>query len=154
MRPYLLFFALFACLSGTKAQTGLFNKVKQLLQQTHPEIALDNKLIAINVWQLNDIRSRELNKDFEKAAQVYQVAKLKGGTKGLVVVCVSRDHLNAEAVVALSKDGIVKSVSLSLDELSEAAAIKNIVFDMYGNEVYADLENGQAYPSIQKLITR
>lgn len=154
MRGYLLFFTFFVCLSFTKAQTGLFNKVKLLLQQTHPEIALDNKLIAINVWQLSDMRSRELNKDFEKAAQVYQVAKLKGGTKGLIVVCVNRDHLTAEAVVAMSKDGIVRSVSLSLDELSEAAAIKNIVFDMYGNEVYADLENGQAYPSIQKLITR
>lgn len=139
---------------GTEAQTGLYAKLRLLIQQKAPEMLLDNKLIAVHVWSCDNADSRIAGQSFEKAFEVYRAAKLKGGSKGLVVVGVSADNLNPEATIVLQKDGITRTIAVKSNELVDMAGIRNMVFDAYGNEVYRDLEPSQPYASIQKLITR
>lgn len=139
----------------SQAQNDLFTSLKKVISETHPEINLDNKLIAMNVWSLNNSESRETNESFEKAYIIYEVAILKGGRKGLVVLAVSKDELSSEAVITLKKDGVTKMISIKLSELKGLdSATSNIVFDSDGHEVYKNLSSPNVFKSIQHLITR
>ncbi len=157
MNKLLLTISVMVCAIQLNAQAGLYFKLKTLIGQSHPEINLNQKLVAVNVWSVNDQESREVNKGFEKACDVYQAARLKGGLKGLVVVTVNKENLLSEAVITLTKDGIVKSIPFKLEELSaelSAYPVKNAVFDTNGNEVYKDLPSSAVFNSIHQLITR
>ena len=146
----LITFGLFA-----QSQTNLFSNVKRIIAESHPEINLDNKLIALNVWSVDNSESREANKSFEKAYNIYEVAILKGGRKGIVVLAVSKDELSSEAVITLKKDGVTKMISVKLNELEGLdAGTSNIIFDGEGHEVYKNLSSPNVFSSIQHLITR
>lgn len=154
MKKNLLTALLALCLYGASGQNGLCARLRLLIQQTHPEISIENKLIAVYVWEIGDDESRKTGQSFEKAFEVYRAAKLKGGSKGLIVVGVNRDNLTSQANITLQKDGVVRTIAVKQQEVPEAQGIRNMVFDAWGNEVYSDLGPEEPYKSIQKLITR
>lgn len=154
MKKFLFLLTLGLGVSFLNAQTGLHAKIKLLLLRQYPELSADNKLIAINVWQNDDAESRETAKAFEKVYSVYQSARLKGGLKGIIVIGISRDNLSPDAVITLRKDGVTTTLAMKAEDAKETEGIKNIVFDVYGNEVYKDLPSGAVFSSVQKLITR
>lgn len=155
MKKLLLFILGIAfCSSFLQAQTDFYSRVKTLIKQTHPELTLDNKLLAINVWQMNDETSRECNKNFEKVYNVYRVARLKGGLKGVVVVVISLDNLSPASTIAMNKDGVVNTLAFKAEDIGSGLDFKNVVFDSSGNEVYKDLRPSVVFSSIQQLITR
>ena len=57
----------------SKAQTSLYNKLSSFLNTNTKEALIDQRLIAINVWSVNDKNSRDLNIDFEKAYKVFEI---------------------------------------------------------------------------------
>jgi hypothetical protein len=138
------------------AQTGLYQKIKKIITETHPEITMDNRLIALNVWSVSDFDSREANKNFDKAYKVYEYAKLKGGLKGMIAVAVNMDNLSNVATITFTKDSITKLISLKSEDLntSETQGIKNIVFDSSGEIVYKDLPPKKISEMMNQLITR
>jgi hypothetical protein len=137
-----------------RAQDDLYKKTISLIKQTHPELKLENKLIALNVWQLNSEESRDANKAFEKVYNVYRVAKLKGGLKGVVVIGINMDNLSPNASIVLNKDGVTNTIQFKVDELPEIGNIQNIIFNSDGLELYKNLPATDVFPSVQKLITR
>lgn len=155
MKRILVFIlGLIFCSSIVRAQDDLYKKTISLLKQTHPELKLENKLIALNVWQVNSEESRNANKAFEKVYNVYRVAKLKGGLKGVVVIGVNVDNLSPNASIVLNKDGVVNTIQFKFDEVSEIGNIQNVIFNSDGVEVYKNLATTDIFPSVQKLITR
>jgi phage repressor protein C with HTH and peptisase S24 domain len=154
---YISIFVLGALLS--EAQTNLYGKLNSFLNSQTKE-AVSNRLIAVNLWSVNDNNSRNLNKEFEKVYSVYEYAKLKGGNKGIIVLTVNVDKDNLMADITLKKDGINKTIKVPFDnidimnEISDNNSGYNIVFDSNGNKVYENLTTGNVFNSIQKLITR
>ncbi len=144
----LLFVALSVFLN---AQSDLFSKVKKAIQEEHPEISIENRLIAINVWSANDQASREANKQFNKVYNIYEFAKLKGGLKGLICVAINKDGESASII--LSKDGATKLIQLNKIDLTNLAN-GNTVYDVNGVEVYKNIASDKVFESINKLITR
>lgn len=153
-KTLLLILGLIFYASFMSAQTDLYFRVKTLLEQQYPELTTKNKLIAVSIWRVDDAESREANKSFEKAYEVYRAAKLKGGLKGIIAVAVNLDNLSSNAVITLSKDGILRTVSIMAEDLKAATDFRNVVFDSNGNAVYRDLASENIFPSIQHLITR
>jgi len=156
MKPYIfLVSALFLCLLTT-AQNPIYVKIKEILQSQHPELPLNDKLIAYNTWSLEDVESRERNKSFDNVYDVYQAAKLTGGRKGLIVVSIHLDGSTATAATTMYHDGVRKLVLVEGNKLKEVwhGAPGNMVFDNSGNEVYRNLEAGNVGSAINKLITR
>ena len=150
---FTLSFAAIGLLSS--AQVSLYQNAKKLLSETHPEISTENRLIAINVWSETNTESREANKGFEKTYSVYERARLKGGSKGIIVIAVNKDELTPTAVITFTKDGISKLISVKLSDLEGIDAnTTNVVFDSNGNEVYKNLSAPNIYSSINHLITR
>lgn len=156
MKKLLLLFALIGFSTYSNAQAELYFKVRELIQLQYPAIDLEGKLIAINIWSLDNQESREANKSFEKAFQVYEGAKLKGGNKGIVVIAVNRDNLSSVADIAFKKDGLQKLLSFKIEDIRdlEKAGFSNIVFDANGLTVYTDLKAPVIFSSINSLITR
>jgi hypothetical protein len=156
MKKLLLICSAFFLSTFLNAQSDLYVKIKKALQQTHPELVTDNKLIAINIWSVEDANSRETNKSFEKAYNVYEFARLKGGLRGLVFVTLNLDNLSSTATITLSKDGVIKSISLKAEDVEglNSYGIENVVFDSTGNSVYKNLSASTVFSSIQSLITR
>lgn len=147
----ILVFSVFLCFS----QADLYYKISRYLNMTHPEISLDNRLIALNVWSTSDNESREANKQFDKAYSIYEFAKLKGGNKGIVVLSISKDNLSTVATIALTKDGVKKMIAVKWEEIEGISPdLSNIVFDSTGGTVYKDLPSGKVFESINQLITR
>lgn len=138
------------------AQTNLYQSLKKVIQVSHPEINMNDKLLAFNVWSVNDQESREANKSFEKAFSVYENAKLKGGLKGIVVLAINKDNLTSSAAIVFTKDGNSKIISVKLEDVvgMDASAPLNAVYDSNGNEVYKNLNTAVIYSSINRLITR
>jgi len=151
----LLFFAV----SSFNAQSDLYNKLNSFIANQTKEV-LENRLIAVNVWSVNDKESRDLNKEFEEAYKTFEYAKLKGGHKGIVVLNVNLDSDHVNADITLQKDGITKLIKVSATNTEIINAMKgknagyNIVFDNKGNLVYENLQQGTVFTNIQKLITR
>lgn len=138
------------------AQINLYEKLKKMIVETHPEIKLENRLIAFNTWSVDNSESREANKSFEKVCSVYEFARLKGGSKGIIVVAINKDNLSSTANITYTKDGISKLISVKLEDLAGGETItdSNGVFDSSGNEIYRNLSSENIYSSINHLITR
>lgn len=144
----------FICCS-VHAQTDLYQRIRIYLEEKHPEINLDNKLIAFNVWSLKSEDSRRANKAFDKAFHVYEHARLKGGSKGIVVLAISKEELTSEVVMALKRDEVTKMISAEPGDFDSLdAGVFNAVFDSNGKEVYKNLAHEVIYSSVNNLITR
>ena len=138
------------------AQSNLNFEVKNLIYSNYPNTNIENTLLAINFWSVSDSKSRDLNKAFEKVANTYEFAHLKGGLKGIVVLLVNKDNLSSLANISLSKDGIKKSINLKLSDLKQhnSDLPSNIIFDSNGKIIYDNLEAINVYEKINQLITR
>ncbi len=138
------------------AQTEVFAKIKQLIQEKHPEIDLNNKLLGFVVWSKDDAESRNQAISFEKSMSVYENAKLKGGSKGIAIIAINKENLSSEAIMIMKKDNIIKLTPIKLMELNgvDLGSSFNAVFDNTGMEVFRNLNSADIFPSINKLITR
>lgn len=151
-----ILFGLFVIFCVTvNAQTESYNKLVEALHESYPMLNLNNKLIVVNPWSLSETGSRELNKAFAKALATFEVAKLKGGRDGMIVVALNTTDSGPEAKIALKKDGAEKLILIDSKELNENGLFTgNAVFDSNGTIIYSNLESADVFPSIQKLITR
>jgi hypothetical protein len=154
---YISIFVLASLFSN--AQSNLYNKLNSFLtNQTKEEVS--NRLIAINLWSANDKNSRDINIEFEKVYKTYDYARLKGGSKGIIVINLNLGENTATSDITLMKDGVTKSIKLPahefeiIKELQGKSAGYNIVFDSNGNKVYENLTTGNVFNSIHQLITR
>ena len=138
------------------AQSNLNFEVKNLIYSQYPNTNIENTLLAINFWSVSDSKSRDLNKAFEKVANTYEFAHLKGGLKGIVVLLVNKDNLSSLANISLSKDGIKKAINLKLSDLKQhnSDLPSNIIFDSNGKIIYNNLEAINVFEKINQLITR
>ena len=138
------------------AQSNLNFDVKNLIYSNYPNTNIENTLLAINFWSVSDSKSRDLNKAFEKVANTYEFAHLKGGLKGIVVLLINKDNLSSLANISLSKDGIKKSINLKLSDLKQhnSDLPSNIIFDSNGKIIYDNLEAINVFEKINQLITR
>jgi len=155
MKKLLLSLSFVSFIISGNAQNTTCQNLRKLINERHPEISMENKLIAFNVWSQENIESREANKAFEKTYSVYEHARLKGGSKGMVVVAVNKENLSGEAVITFTKDGISKMISLKLSDLEGLeSGTFNGVYDSNGNEIYKNLSSQAIFGSINHLITR
>lgn len=156
MNKLILLFALFFVQLKSQSQNELYQKIKQVIQEKHPEINIHAKLIGCVTWSINDADSKDQLKSFDKTLKVFENAKLKGGSKGIVLLAVNKENLGSEATIFLQKDGILELIPVKLEELSGAdlTGLHNVVFDSSGLEVYKDLNSAEVFSSINKLITR
>ena len=138
------------------AQSNLNFEVKNLIYSNYPNTNIENTLLAINFWSVSDSKSRDLNKAFEKVANTYEFAHLKGGLKGIVVLLINKDNLSSIANISLSKDGIKKSINLKLSDLKQhnSDLPSNIIFDSNGKIIYNNLEAINVFEKINQLISR
>ena len=138
------------------AQSNLNFEVKNLIYSQYPNTNIENTLLAINFWSVSDSKSRDLNKAFEKVANTYEFAHLKGGLKGIVVLLVNKDNLSSLANISLSKDGIKKAINLKLSDLKQhnSDLPSNIIFDSNGKIIYDNLDAINVFEKINQLITR
>ena len=138
------------------AQSNLNFEVKNLIYSQYPNTNIENTLLAINFWSVSDAKSRDLNKAFEKVANTYEFAHLKGGLKGIVVLLINKDNLSSIAYISLSKDGIKKSINLKLSDLKQhnSDLPSNIIFDSNGKIIYNNLEAINVFEKINQLISR
>lgn len=150
---YITLFVLGAFLSN--AQSNLYTKLNSYLS-TNTKEKVQNRLIAVNVWSVNDQNSREINKEFSEAYTIFANAKLKGGNKGIIVLNVTLDQDNVITDITLKKDG-VKTIRIPNDNsdiINAIGAASNVVFDENGNKVFENINKGSVVTSIQSLITR
>lgn len=154
---YISIFVLGSLLSN--AQSNLYNKLNAYLNDQTKEIVA-NRMIAINVWSASDKNSRDISTEFEKAYKTYDYARLKGGSRGIIVLNINLDKDAVNSDITAKKDGVTKSITIPndnaeiLNELKNKPAGYNIVFDSNGNMVYESLTTGNVFNSIHQLITR
>lgn len=148
------FIILYTCLLS--AQSNLNFELKNLIYSNYPNTNIENTLLAINFWSVSDSKSRDLNKAFEKVANTYEFAHLKGGLKGIVVLLINKDNLSITANISLSKDGIKKSISIKSSDLKQniSELPPNIIFDSDGKIIYENIDVINVFEKINQLTTR
>jgi hypothetical protein len=156
MKNLLLFLSFFFFVH-VSAQNVEFVQLKNLIHVAHPEVSLDNKIIALNFWSLDNSDSRICNKNFDKVYSIYESAKLNGGLKGIVVIAVDKNNLKSTSEIIFKKDDIQKILSLNIDDFKNIVfdeKTNNIVFDASGKQLYKDIPCEQIFSSINQLINR
>jgi hypothetical protein len=147
--------ALFITCLFSVAQVDLHNKIIHYLKIYHPEIPTENKLIAVNFWSIDNTASREANKSFEKVYSTFEIAKLKGGVNGIIVISISKDNLSTEATIAMTRDAVKKLVKGKAEEFEGLEwTSSNLIFDSNGKVLYKDLAPENIFTTVQQLITR
>ncbi len=157
MKTTLLLFSLLFIGKSFQAQdVSIYSDVQSLLIKQHPEISLNDKLIALQIWSSSDESSRACNKAFEKAYTTYYMSKLKGGTKGLIVLVFNKENLDEMSVITLGKDGIKNCLSHKLSDLNTSKLNNetNLVYDSQGKLIYSNLSSETIFSTFQSLITR
>lgn len=156
MKKLIIILVLTAFNQLLSAQTDLYFRIKKLLTETHPEINMDERLLAFNIWSANDPESREANKHFDRVYKIYEYARLKGGTRGIVVISFNKENLSGMATITQDRDGIEKLIRFKLDDLGNFARtpVHNLIFDSKGAEVYKDLPADKIFGAVNQLITR
>jgi len=122
MKNLLLFLSIFFFVQ-VSAQNVEFVQLKNQIHVAHPEVSLDNKIIALNFWSLDNSDSRICNKNFDKVYSIYESAKLNGGLKGIVVIAVDKNNLKSTSDIFF-----VKTANLS--------EISALIYDRLGNKIY------------------
>lgn len=135
------------------SQEDLFKKIKKQLKEDHPEMNIENKLIVVNVWSVNDPKSREANVQINKAYTSYEFARLKGGSKGMVGVLFCEDSDVSTATIILHKDKVLKPIVINNDKYFNLQGISNIIFDSNGSVVKKNTTS-DIFEEIHQLITR
>ncbi len=155
MKKTLLILTLFLFCNLGNSQTDTFQKIKDLLQQYHPELNTENKLIAFTMWSSEDKESREILKRFDKVYTYYEFAKLKGGSKGLIVVAFNQTNSESTTQICFHKDGVLKTIAFNAN-LFEATGLdlKNAVFDSNGKMIFKNLTKDLVVESIHQRVTR
>jgi len=156
MKKLFLLFCLLICGCYSQAQTDILTSLKKVIHAQHPDIDFENKIIAYNIWSINNAESREANKSFQKAVEVFGNAKLKGGSSGIIVVSINSENLSPEAIITFGKDANAKLISAKEEDVIglRRSSPSNVVYDALGKEVAKNLSSSQIFPAINNLITR
>ncbi len=134
------------------SQENLYQKIREKIKKEHPEMQVENKLIVVNIWSVNDQASRNANIQINKAHTSYEFARLKGGSKGMVGVLLCTDNDLKSETIILNKDKVAKSVLLTNDGL-DLGGVSNIIFDSDGNVINKNMST-DIFEKIHQLITR
>lgn len=149
---------------GTKAQDVNYTSIREVITESFPEIDFSNKLLAISVWNADNKESRDQNKEYYRAYQTYQNAKLKGGLKGVVFISISSDQVKTLYDITKQKDlGLYNYALCDFNSYNQNGKLNrmgikkeqtNLVFDSNGNLVYQNLTTDIIFKSFNLLITR
>jgi hypothetical protein len=147
-----------------RSQTFDYPAIRQVIEETYPEVDFSNKLLAISVWNSTDKTSRDLNTEFHRTHMVYKDAKLSGGLKGIVFISISNDSDEMNFKIAEKKDALNFPYTLcdfqsyglrsKLSQMKLDKNISNVVFDSNGNLIYTNLQTTAIFKSFNTLITR
>lgn len=105
MKKIVLLLGIFfvSLLSG---QTDEYDLATKLIKKIDKSANLENKLILISFWSVNQLESREINKEMQRVSKIYEKAKLKGGLEGVYFLSFCLDTDQANYNIALKKDSI------------------------------------------------
>lgn len=160
---YILFFVTFSWFISKSQNPNIpFENIKQLIKQADPKANIDDKLIFVSFWTPANNESRELNKEIQRVQNIYQIAKLKGGSKGLYFFnyCVAEDVLNYK--LALKRDSLQIRSSLIQNEetkplinnLSASQVPLTILYNSIGEVLDNNTKKEDVFKLISKQITR
>lgn len=129
--------------------------------QTVPGINLEDKLLFISVWKSSDYESRQNNKEFNRVANIYSVARLKNARKGVCFVTISLDDNSSAWHISVKKDSINCNYNFenTNGKFTDLIALLNnqtgsIVVDAAGAVLAKDMKKEDCFPLFHSLITR
>lgn len=158
----LIAIALFLMATCTSIQAQVSgNDFRNTTASLIPDINLDNKILFINVWQSSNIESRENNKEFLRVSNIYQSAKLKNGTKGVVFVNLSLDKDTYMWMMSVKRDSIISTYNIE-NTTGKFDTLAKLFGDFTGSVVVAsdgviiakDIKKENCFPLFRSLITR
>ncbi|MBX3163082.1 MAG: hypothetical protein KF900_01260 [Bacteroidetes bacterium] len=141
---------------SVRAQNPTYNDLVSVIYAKLPNADVSGKILSFVSWSAADAASRDVNKEFDRVGTIYQLAKLKNGNKGTIVISCNIDG-GSTATIAFSKDGINFALKINKSDfnfLSNVTSNKNIVYDNTGTKVFENLTQQQVFMSYNSLITR
>jgi hypothetical protein len=162
IKKSLLLFAIFTILS-VRGQTSQYDLAVSLIKRVDKSANLENKMILISFWTINDADSRERNKEIERVSKIYEKAKLKGGSAGVYFYnfCIDEDQLRY--TISLKKDSINSSSNYIQNKeefniINSTFELKNqpnvFLFDSKGNVVSKSFAKKDVFTQLLNQITR
>ena len=155
----LLIFCLGFLAIQLNAQELNYNSLVSYIQKNTKENTA-NKIIAVNIWSVNDKSSRDANIDLNNTTYIFKDAKLKNGSKGMIGISICLDNDEVGNNIILKKDGINTLLRVNASELTNTISLTgktagyNIGFDSEGNLLFENQQNTTFLNSIRNLITR
>ena len=156
-----LFVALFSII---RAQTINYSSIQKEINSTFPEIDFSNKLLVVSIWNSADITSREMNKEINRAYEMYKGAKFTNGLNGIVYISISSDNNEMQYSICMKKDSNAYQYTIcdfksflqnsKLFNMELDPSIKNLTFNANGLLIYQNLATNQIFKSFNALLTR
>lgn len=162
IKKLLLLFAV-STIFSLRGQTSQYDLAISLIKKNDKSANLENKMIFISFWSINDAESRERNKEMERVSKIYEKAKLKGGSAGIYFYnfCIDEDQLKYK--ISLKRDSI-NSTSNYIENKAEFNVINStfelnnqsevFLFDSKGNMISKGFAKKDVFTQLLNQITR
>ena len=150
-------------ISLLKGQTNQYDLAVSMIKKTDKSTNLDNKMIFLSFWSINDSESRERNKEMQRVSKIYEKAKLKGGAEGVYFYnfCIDEDQLKYN--ISLKRDSIT-STSNYIENATEFSVINStfqlnmqpnaFLIDSKGNMISKGFAKKDVFTQLLNQITR
>jgi hypothetical protein len=133
------------------AQTERVGKIKEMLQGQFPALVLEDKLLFVASEVNGKTYSIDELSELNRTAGVYEFAKLKGGSKGLICVLIVKD---SSREIELNKNGISKVLKLKIPQGNPIELEKPVFVQADGSEKIQALDEVKIFKTVNALITR
>lgn len=142
---------LLLCAGYIGAQTNRAEKVKDILQVQFPALVLEDKLIFVASEVNGKTYSMDELSELNRTAGVYEFAKLKGGSKGIICVLIVKD---ASREIELNKNGISKVLKLKMPQGNSIELETPVFIQSDDSEKVNGLDDVKIFKAVNALITR
>lgn len=162
IKKLLLLFAI-STISNLRGQTSQYDLAVSLIKKIDKSANLENKMILLSFWTINDVESRDRNKEMQRVSKIYEKAKLKGGNDGVYFFnfCLDADQVNYK--ITLKKDSITSSSnylenSIDIINLNSTFQLNGkpnaFLIDYKGNLVSQSFNKKDVFNLLLNQITR
>lgn len=159
--PIKLLVAAFIFLATTSIAQVSGSDYRNTVASLLPDLNLENKILFINVWQSSNIAARENNKEFLRVSNIYQAAKLKNGSKGVVYINLSLDKDTYMWMMSIKRDSIVSNYNLENTTNKYESLSKlfgdypgSVIVGSDGTIIAKDIKKENCFTTFRSLITR
>ena len=154
MMKNIVIICLLALVSAGNSQNSDGRNLRATVASVYPEVNISDKLLFFVFYRNSDVDFESGSEELKKIQSTFNVARLRGGLKGIRVIKVVIDDGMTGVLARKAAGSDFLGLHISELGLNNIKSGDNLLVDADGNVVNKDIPANRRFSSVQQLITR